>query len=591
MVSQTDYCSQVFGVLGPRLPGAPFEAARAAARRHFPAAGAGRLREWDFDNGFVACFRTPAAAGATDREPPAGDRLLFLLQGPALPGLPGIPDAALIGSCLAQGSSAVLLDHERSTLTLGRDAAGVQALYYAVLGAYCYFSSSLACFRHLELAIDPAAVQSFLHFLYVPAPRTIYLQAQAVLPGEVVSWGGGRLERHLPPAEPPDPAAPWRGPEDLRGFLDAYAQKLQESLSRRALWPGKSALLLSGGKDSSALAIASRQAGVQLDAVTLGFAGDQDEGDDARLVAHHLGLPFRLLAFSAEQYRAAWPDFIRSLGQPMGDPASLPVFLAMRELGDRYQAYVDGTGNDGYFGIPSTRQEDLAWRLYRRFPFLRGLSLLNGRLAPHCYTLSVLEHALAGNREEQFVSWKGWTAPELGRLTGFIPDWSGTELYRIYREVSGPMAHKTRTLCEIWEPEAAYRKTAQSAATHGKAVLYPFLDRDLVRFSASLPAGLKCRGTTNKVLLRSFLADHLPPRALQKPKGAFNFPKSHILTGAGHRYLEQYLSRERLAAGGLVDPDLATRTVAAYRQGDRGLEDRVWGLLVLHSWFEEQRTP
>jgi asparagine synthase (glutamine-hydrolysing) len=52
----------------------------------------------------------------------------------------------------------------------------------------------------------------------------------------------------------------------------------------------------------------------------------------------------------------------------------------------------------------------------------------------------------------------------------------------------------------------------------------PFLDADLVEFLASLPPGMKLKGSLGKVILRRALAPHVPARVLRRPKAGFNAP-------------------------------------------------------------------
>jgi asparagine synthase (glutamine-hydrolysing) len=152
------------------------------------------------------------------------------------------------------------------------------------------------------------------------------------------------------------------------------------------------------------------------------------------------------------------------------------------------------------------------------------------------------------------------------------------------------MNYKTATLCEIWEPEAAYRKTVQSASTLGKAIHFPFLDKELMTFSAELPSSLKHRDRTNKIILRMLQKKYLPSEILVKRKGVFNFPKEYILGAENNDFVYQLLSRDNLVKHGLIEPSFANKYVEDYINGNKNLEDRIWSLALLHSWLEEGRN-
>src|SRR5262249_62237286 len=61
-----------------------------------------------------------------------------------------------------------------------------------------YFASEFKSFASAGLAfdLDSASIASFLRFVYVPAPFSIYRDVSKVLPGEVLSvMPGGRITR------------------------------------------------------------------------------------------------------------------------------------------------------------------------------------------------------------------------------------------------------------------------------------------------------------------------------------------------------------------------------------------------------------
>src|SRR5438477_6090870 len=90
-----------------------------------------------------------------------------------------------------------LWDRNRETLFLARDRLGVKPLYYALLGdGTLVFGSELkALMVHpgFKREIEPAAVEDYLAYGYVPEPNTIFGQAMKLPPGYTLSIrrGGG----------------------------------------------------------------------------------------------------------------------------------------------------------------------------------------------------------------------------------------------------------------------------------------------------------------------------------------------------------------------------------------------------------------
>lgn len=485
--------------------------------------------------------------------------------------------------------SFVEIDDANCTVCAGRDVGGAEVLYFAIRDGTFYFANSLILFRRFSFSVSRRAASDFFHFLYIPAPRTIYEEVTALLPGSIAIFDGENVKTRCYPDNPMDRPAPnFNAGSDATEFIESFEVLMGTAMRRCCAGASRVALFLSGGKDSSALAIAAKLSGLkQVETVTLGFNNSNvDESADAATVARYLALSHRCLTFTAAEYLKYFPDFIRSMGQPLGDPAALPIYAAMRAIAGDYDILLDGTGNDRYFGIPTTWQEDFAWYMNRIMP---GLHLLPWHIileSIQSYSLSSILRHIGRSREEQFVSWNGWSSEEINDLTGSTPAWCETPLYDLYTKVGSSMDHKTQTLCVVWEPEAAYRKTVQMAESFGRIVRYPFRDMNLVRWGVALPTSLKHRGRVNKIILRAFLEKHLPSEIVTKRKGAFVFPKEYILATDNYKVLNMFLSPERLRVHAIVDPQYVIPYLKRYQQGDKTVEDRIWALLLLHAWLE-----
>lgn len=483
--------------------------------------------------------------------------------------------------------AACLVDDVCGQVFLARDPIGAQTVYSGHMGDAFIFTSSLTYLQNLGLNLDSDAIGNLLHFLYVPAPLTIFQDVRSILPGESVVYDGNgmQLKYTKQSSEHPDSFQSSQ-PGDA---VERYENLLAETARKHSLSSGTVGLFLSGGKDSSTLAIAAKLAGLDnIVAITLGFSDQSiDEGEDARCVAEHLGIPFRLLRFTEKEYFELWPEVVEALGQPMGDFAVLPVYAAIRKLRNEIDIFWEGSGSDPPFGSPVTREEEWGWILNRRLPLLKALPWESFPLG-FSYTTDKLGSILGRPRQEQFVSWNGWSAEEIIHLTGRSLNFSESTLYKLYAECQTPIEHKSRTLEEIWAPNAAYRKIGQSANMQGCLVRFPFLDKKLMHFTRNLPENKRYLDRQSKILIRDVLARHLPENILSKRKGSFIFPKRFILNGRNFEYLRIYLSDNVMKQHGIVDYKVANRYVNEYMQGNQSLEDRIWVLLMLHTWLERR---
>ncbi|MHB8760497.1 MAG: asparagine synthase (glutamine-hydrolyzing) [Thiobacillus sp.] len=186
-----------------------------------------------------------------------------------------------------------LLDKMQGKVFIARDRMGEKPLYLHETADSVYFSSemkSLLSAGGIPFELDPAAVNDYFHYQYVPEPKTP-LKAVRKLPRahylkiELANW---KVEQHkywdleaVAPVEG-DPV------ELVRNELD----NICELLIRADVPVG---VALSGGLDSSAIAaLAAKKYPGTMHAFSVGYPGRpaNDERNDAKALADVLEMPF-----------------------------------------------------------------------------------------------------------------------------------------------------------------------------------------------------------------------------------------------------------------------------------------------------------
>ena len=181
-------------------------------------------------------------------------------------------------------------DAHRNRLVLARDRVGQKPLYYAASNQRLIFGSELKCIAAVDGVcneIDPAAIDEFLTYQYVPHPGTIWKGVRKLAPGHFAVFEDGQIsvQRYWDF----DPAAQHsigrdEACEQLRELLtDSVKLRMQSDVPLGAF--------LSGGIDSSLItAIAQSQSDDPVRTFSIGFpVADFDETAYAAQVAQHLG--------------------------------------------------------------------------------------------------------------------------------------------------------------------------------------------------------------------------------------------------------------------------------------------------------------
>ncbi|UCG42190.1 MAG: hypothetical protein JSU73_09960 [candidate division WOR-3 bacterium] len=492
--------------------------------------------------------------------------------------------------------AAVVCDNLNRTVVLARDPFGTQALYYERQGQTVCFATHLSALGHLNPNRQPdaAALAQFLHYLYVPSPRTAYAGVKSVPVGRAIEVSEvhdrsvsmhSRVpvpfwqERHVPESE-----------NSLTEAVGTFDRLLAEAVEARTAPTGRTAILLSGGKDSSSICVAASKIDPRRYlAVTVGFEDSSiDESEDAAVVARHLGIEHLVLKFSQSDYLDALDEFVLVHGQPLGDPAGLPTYLALKNLPSDIDTVLEGSGPEAYMGYTLSRFE----RLYLSLPLLRYFALQLPSAA--CSFLPRrLRRQVARFRKpprELFVSWNGWSERELLKSLGIDANLAHTEMGRLGKSSSSlhPNTFNAQALDRIWASETTFPKLAQPAKYFNVTAGFPFCDSRLASFFSTLPEGLCFTRQSHKIVLREYMSRHLPGRILEKPKGSFNSRVDVLLRAIRTAKLREDVKTAAWSLTGESRSTWASAVVRRFLRGGPALSHRIYAMTLLSLWLTQR---
>ncbi len=314
-------------------------------------------------NGRAVVGKTPNSMFVADV------RIDQILGPPAEKAAKGAPATSLLDALLRESGpdalesiaadfAAARYDAAAKDLILVRDAFGLRPLYWARHGQRVGFASDPEVLVRLGLVtgeLDREALISWLFERGAYDDRTAIGGIHRVEPGHAVRFaqGGAVAVRR------------WFHPERVeteRGLtLEAAASEARDALvaSVRSRCNGRTAaLMLSGGRDSSAIAVALAEAGIRATCVTYVLVGDgvPSEAGIARHLARSLGHAFHEVHVSPHLDKDRLPQFAQMSGGPIqgvGIPIQLALHDAIRCIGA--EVVLAGEGGDLVFmGFPIT---------------------------------------------------------------------------------------------------------------------------------------------------------------------------------------------------------------------------------------------
>ena len=118
----------------------------------------------------------------------------------------------------------------------------------------------------------------------------------------------------------------------------------------------------------------------------------------------------------------------------------------------------------------------------------------------------------------------------------------------------------------------------------------PLLDYRIIEFAFNLNSELKMKDKTMKYLLKQVLYDYLPKEIFDRPKWGFTIPLKKWLKTDLRYLLEKYTSREVIERHNLLHYSRVEKIKNQYLRGRDHLFNRLWVIIVLHWWLEENKA-
>jgi asparagine synthase (glutamine-hydrolysing) len=488
-----------------------------------------------------------------------------------------------------------VLDLRRSAVLLARDRMGIKPLHYAIDGKRLVFASELKALLRdpaLRRGIDPAALDQYLAYEFVPSPASIVRGISKLQPAHTLTWsvadGAHRLRRYW---------SPQLGVGDGRRNLDEEGERLRtvlrESVRKELISDVPLGVFLSGGIDSSAVAAMMTELGGEVKSFSVGFADRSfDESSYARQVARHLGTDHHELTLEPEMLLGLIPKLPSLLDEPLGDASIIPTYLLAEFTRRHVKVALGGDGGDELFaGYPTLQAHRLA-EYYMRAPRL----LREGLVEPVVRRLPVSRGNLSFDfRAKRFVSGAGYPVAERHQrwMGSFATEERSALLSREARHEVDLDAGYADPLNQVLlldmrlylENDILVKldRASMMASLEGRV---PLLNNDFVEYATHLPLNMKLRGLRSKFLLKRALRGLLPESILKRPKKGFGIPVAHWFRGPVKEQMLSVLSPERIAREGFFDATAVARLVRDHLEGRRDNRKQLWTLFAFELWHE-----
>jgi asparagine synthase (glutamine-hydrolysing) len=475
-----------------------------------------------------------------------------------------------------------LVDTLSGRLYLARDPFGIKPLYWRAMpdGRFAFASEVRALMQvGRGVHIDSMAVGRYLSFGAMAADQSPFLEIRALPPDNVaeVSKGNDVELRPITARAPLESSSP-------RADLGAA---LADSIELHLGADVPTALLLSAGVDSAAVAAIARRLGRDLHCLTVATEGSADESSEAMETARHYGhrhqrIPAALDAGNVDGFFAA-------MQRPSIDGLNtFVVCRAVREAG--FKVAVSGLGGDEVVGgYPH-------FNALRYLPALRLMDQVPGSIAG-ALAQRVMQRRVAGRQKVKRLLAKG--GPRHGRdlsmlqrevlpaslvsaLTGIsdVPAADSTFAFSPIRP--GPFQDMVGAELSVYLQPMLLADSDAFSMSSSIELRVPFVDP--LTFSAALRLNARGRVAPGKSIIGTALGDPYLSDLATRPKRGFSVPMLDWLSGPLAPVLAA-ANEPDAAIWSILDRTSATR----YGLVPLKLRERwadVWVLSALNAWLE-----
>ena len=479
-------------------------------------------------------------------------------------------------------------------LLLVRDHFGVKPLYFATTGAELVFASEIKAVLasgRFTPAVDPAALELFFHYRFVPSPGTLLRGIQRVPPGHrvICDRRGVRCERYWSPVPQPSERT------SEADYVMQLRDQLARAVERQLVSDVPVGAFLSGGVDSSAVTALMASHGAKVQTFSVGFPGEEplSELGAAREVASWLKTDHHEVTLSAREFADELPACVRHLEEPTTTTSIVPLFALSRVAGGRVKVVLTGQGADEPFGGYHRYLGERYGGWYRRLPGL----LRDGVLSPLVERLpgqERLKRAVRslGNPDDakRFLSLYAllpepmmaqlWRAPRLSADELIAP----IERWRMGVRHLDPLSQLMFVDTRLSLADDLLLYGDKMAMAWSLEARVPFLDRELMDVAESVPAALKLKGLERKYIHKQAVAAWLPDSIVRRRKMGFAVPTARWFRDELRDFVRAVVLAPTAAWRAFLTADAVDSILGLHDSGAENFERQIFALLTFELW-------
>ena len=494
-----------------------------------------------------------------------------------------------------------IYDLQEKVLTLCRDQAGIKPLFIYHDENDFIFSSELKVIKALkenQLTINKSAIPCFLHLGFIPRPLTIYnniekFPAAHYLQVNINTANFTNINSEITPFWNIESCIEKNSIKDEVSAKKTLTNLLFDAVEKQLISDVPIGTFLSGGIDSSLVtAIASKVSEQKINSFSIAIDdGRFNESKYATQVATYLHTHHHEFIVKEKEVLELIDTLLPAYDEPFADSSALPTMMVSRLARKHVIVALSGDGGDelfmGYGMYVWAKRLSEKWVIPARQVLSTASKLMNdkyrraGNLFDYDHKKNIRSHIFS--QEQYFFKEKELDEILINEKFDFEEINSGkSEVRKLKQEEQQ----------SLWDfnyylPDDLLVKVDRASMHYSLETRVPLLDYRIVEFAFNLDRKLKMKNKTMKYLLKEVLYDYVPRQVFERPKQGFSIPLNKWLKTDLNYLLEKYTSREIIERHNLLHYPIVKKIKKQYIAGYDYLFNRLWIIMILHWWLEE----
>ena len=483
-----------------------------------------------------------------------------------------------------------LYSNHKNQIVLARDFLGKKPLYYSITKDYFIFSSQIKLIRDYigQSSIDQNSLVSYLKLGYLLDPGTMYKEIKSVNPGEVLVVDLNSLNLISKFNFIPKPI--------LLPTNTSFSDAMKDSFKSRVEGHSKIAISLSGGIDSTAIALQSVREGVNCSIYSMWWPeSDKSRYNQdfhaAKSIAKSLNLKFTPVEMpSIKNFNDQVSNYVKAMGEPNSNPSGVSMMALYENISaDGIRLVLTGDGADEILGGYDR------YKLIRRFnsfpnmdlAFLESMLKKSGSyLNPIMDLVTLLQNS---EREQFWIAWHELiNNKDLGELDQNLSlDKIGVENFLSFKDLYGKNSRIGNMMVrdlKIWLTMESNRKLDRISMWHSVEARSPFQSELVIGLAYKHMIDTKFMLLNKNILRKNY--PELRNLSINKNKLGFISPLGHWLRNNPDLIQD---SLKYIAQKFDFDKNELVKLSHSPQNGDYSKFRFLWSLIILAKWryYEE----